>query len=189
MIQTIKDLRYYRLRDWQRYNTTMWRYILGFFLGEEASRSIRFLRILRTTEYHYNNRSKSPFHFLLYVLWRVHLKRVGYRYRIHIGLNVCDPGVRIVHLEGGVIINALKVGENLTITSGCVIGKKGDNEHRAILGNNVDLSLGVKVIGKVIIGDNVKTGPNSVIVKDVPSNCAVSGVPAVIIKRYNLINS
>lgn len=76
------------------------------------------------------------------------------------------------------------MGENLTITSGCVVGKKGDNEHRATIGNNVSLSLGVKVIGKVAIGDNVMTGPNTVIVKDVPSDVAVSGVPAVIIKRY-----
>lgn len=184
MIQTIKDLRYYRQRDWQRYKITLKGYILGFFLGEEVSRSIRFLRILRNTEYHYNNRHRSPFHFLLYVLWRVHLKRVGYRYRIHIGLNTCGPGVRIVHIEGGVIINALKVGENLTITSGCVIGKKGDNEHRATLGNNVNLSLGAKVIGKVTIGDNVIVAPNTVVIKDVPSDVAVSGVPAVIIKKY-----
>lgn len=101
MIQTINDLKYYRTRDWQRYKTTTWKYFLGFFLGEESSRCIRFMRILRNTEYHYNNRHKSPIHFLLYVFWRVHLKRVGYRYRIHIGLNTCAPGVRIVHIEGG----------------------------------------------------------------------------------------
>jgi serine O-acetyltransferase len=65
-----------------------------------------------------------------------------------------------------------------------VVGKKGDNEHRAIIGNNVSLSLGTIIVGKVKIGDNVKTGPNTVIIKDVPSNCAVSGVPAVIIKYY-----
>jgi serine acetyltransferase len=46
------------------------------------------------------------------------------------------------------------------------------------------LSLGTKVIGKVKIGNNVKTDPNSVVIRDVPSNVAVSGVPAVIIKSY-----
>lgn len=184
MIKTIKDLKYYRNRDWLRYNTTLSRYWLGFFLGEESSRCIRYQRILRNTEYCYNNRHKSPLHFLLYILWRVHLKRVSFRYKIYIGLNVCAPGLRIVHISGGVHINCKKVGENFTITSGCVVGKKGDNEHRAVIGNNVSLSLGTKVIGKVSIGDNVKTGPNTVVVKDIPKNVAVSGVPAVIINRY-----
>jgi hypothetical protein len=59
MIQTITDLKYYRKRDWQRYNTTMGRYLIGFFLGEESSRCIRYLRILRNTEYHFNNRHIS----------------------------------------------------------------------------------------------------------------------------------
>ena len=184
MIKTLKDLRYYKERDWQRYNTTIFRYIIGFFIGEESSRCIRFLRILRNCEYLYNNRTKNPLHKFIYMFYHVHLMRVSYRYRIHIGLNVCGPGVRIVHIVGGVIINAKKVGENFTVQSGCVVGKKGDNEHRATIGNNVSLSLGVKVIGKVTIGDNVKTGPNTVIIKDIPDNVAVSGVPAVIIKRY-----
>ena len=185
MIQTLKDLKYYRKRDGQRYNTKLWKYYLGFFLGEESSRCIRFLRILRNTEYHYNNRTKSPFHLLLYYLWRIHLKRVSFRYKIYVGLNTCGPGLRIVHISGGVHLKCIKVGENFTISSGCVVGKKGDNLHRAIIGDNVSLSLGTKVIGKVIIGNNVKSGPNTVIVKDVPSNVAVSGVPAKIIKRYD----
>ena len=141
--------------------------------------------MLRNTEYFYNNRQNSLLHRILYILWRIHLKRVSFRYKIYVGLNTCGPGLRIVHISGGVHINCKKVGENFTITSGCVVGKKGDNENRAIIGNNVSLSLGTKVIGKVSIGDNVKTGPNTVIVKDIPSNVAVSGVPAIIIKKYN----
>ena len=85
---------------------------------------------------------------------------------------------------GGIIVNCKKVGENLTISSGCIIGKKGNNENRAVLGNDVRLAIGSKVIGKVVIGDNVVVAPNSVVIKDVPSNVAVSGVPAIIIKRY-----
>ena len=48
----------------------------------------------------------------------------------------------------------------------------------------VELAIGAKVIGKVAIGDNVIVAPNSVVIKDVPSDVVVSGVPAVIIKRY-----
>ena len=184
MITTLKDLSYYRQRDFQRYNTSFVRFLAGFILGEESSRCIRFLRIPRTCEYLYNNRNISPFHKFLCVVWRIHLKRVGYKYKLHVGLNVCGPGVRFVHIMGGIIINCKSVGENFTISSDCIIGKKGNNANRAVLGNNVSLSIGAKVIGKVVIGNNVIIAPNSVVVKDVPSNVAVSGVPAVIIKYY-----
>lgn len=103
MIQTLKDLRYYRYRDWPRYNTRLWRYYLGFFMGEESSRCLRFLRVLRNTEYFYNNRQNSLLHRILYILWRIHLKRVSFRYKIYVGLNTCGPGLRIVHISGGYI--------------------------------------------------------------------------------------
>ena len=44
------------------------------------------------------------------------------------------------------------------------------------------MTIGSKIIGKVIIGDNVVIAPNSVVIKDVPDNCIVSGVPAKVIK-------
>lgn len=185
MIQTFKELRYYRTRDLSRYKSpSQLKYIMGFFLGEESSRCIRFLRVLRNTEFLYNNRKKSPMHMFLYVLFRIHLKRISFKYKIYVGLNVCGPGLRIVHISGGVHLNCIKVGENFTISSGCIVGKKGDNEHRAIIGDNVELAIGAKVIGKVTIGDNVIVAPNSVVIKDVPSDVAVSGVPTVIIKRF-----
>ena len=81
-------------------------------------------------------------------------------------------------------MNCIKIGENFTVSSGVIIGKKGDNEHRAVIGDNVELAIGAKVIGKVNIGNNVIVAPNSVVIKDVPSDVAVSGVPAVIIKKY-----
>lgn len=51
-----------------------------------------------------------------------------------------------------------------------------------MIGNNVDLTVGCKVIGGVHIGDNVTVAPNSVVVKDVPANAIVSGIPATILK-------
>ena len=39
------------------------------------------------------------------------------------------------------------------------------------------------MLGDIVIGDNVKIGANSVVLKDVPDNCTVVGVPAKIIKR------
>ena len=52
----------------------------------------------------------------------------------------------------------------------------------AVIGNNVELCVGAKVIGKVCIGDNVIVAPIAVVIHDVPSNSIVGGVPAKILK-------
>ena len=51
-----------------------------------------------------------------------------------------------------------------------------------VIGNNVTVSAGSNVIGKIVIGDNVIVGIGSVVVKDVPTNCIVAGNPAKIIR-------
>ena len=54
-----------------------------------------------------------------------------------------------------------------------------------VIGDNVIINAGAKIIGPVRIGDNVEIGANSVVVKDVPSNCVVAGIPARIL-RHNM---
>lgn len=46
----------------------------------------------------------------------------------------------------------------------------------------MEIAVGAKVIGDVNVGDNAVIAPNTVVVKDVPTNAIVSGVPAKIIK-------
>ncbi len=82
------------------------------------------------------------------------------------------------------IINALSMGSNCIVNSGAIIGNKNISENKPTIGNNVEITIGAKVIGKITIGDNVIIAPNSVVVKNVPDNAVVSGVPAKIIK-YN----
>ena len=80
------------------------------------------------------------------------------------------------------IINALHVGDYCVVNSGVIIGNKNKSEDKPIIGNNVEITIGAKVIGKIIIGDNVIVAPNSVVIKDVPNNAVVSGIPAKILK-------
>ena len=82
---------------------------------------------------------------------------------------------------GGVIINCKSVGCNCTANAGVIVGNNNKGG-MAVIGDNVDLTIGCKVIGGVHIGNNVIVAPNSVVIKDVPDNCVVSGVPAKIIK-------
>jgi serine O-acetyltransferase len=84
---------------------------------------------------------------------------------------------------GTVIHWGAKIGENCIIQSGVTIGGTSHKTIRPIIGNNVLIGTGAKIIGAVKIGDNVVVGANAVVVKDIPSNCVVAGVPAKIIKE------
>ena len=180
MIQTKKDLNYFISRDCERYKISKMRYYIEMLIHGEAYQSIRYLKTLRYCEYYTNNKSKNFSYKFMSLFYNFLLRRLGNKYKIKISLNICGPGVRLVHLNGGIIINAKSVGENFTINTGCIIGKK--KGLLPTIGDNVDISVGAKVIGGIVVGNNVVVGPNSVVVKDVPDNCVVSGIPAKIIK-------
>ena len=74
-----------------------------------------------------------------------------------------------------------KIGNNVTIYQNVTIGQK--EAKYPIIGNNVIIYAGAKIIGDVHIGNNVIIGANAVVIRDVPDNCVVAGVPAKVIKK------
>lgn len=92
------------------------------------------------------------------------------------------PGLFIQH-GFATIISAKKIGHNCWINQQVTIGFSSKDTDAPIIGNNVVINAGAKIIGKVKVGDNVIVGANAVVVKDVPENCIVVGVPAYIICR------
>ena len=87
----------------------------------------------------------------------------------------------ILHSEGIVINTRVRGGTDIVFESGVVIGE--EKRKCPVLGNNIFVGAGAKIIGGVTIGDNVTIGANAVVVKDVPANCSVGGVPARIIRQ------
>ncbi|MBT5491032.1 serine O-acetyltransferase [bacterium] len=89
------------------------------------------------------------------------------------------PGLYIAHSGAVVIGTGVKAGRNFSIRQGVTCGGSGNNGlSHPIFGNNVILSAGVKVIGKVHIGSNVIIGANAVVIKDIPDNSRAVGIPA-----------
>jgi serine O-acetyltransferase len=90
----------------------------------------------------------------------------------------------IDHFGGIVVSGYARFGDNCRIRNGVVVGlSRVEDPCAPIIGNNVDIGAGAKVLGRIRIGDNVLIGANAVVVTDVPPNSVAVGVPAVIKPR------
>ncbi|SHK50989.1 serine O-acetyltransferase EpsC [Tepidibacter formicigenes] len=91
----------------------------------------------------------------------------------------------IDHGMGIVIGETAEVGDDVTIFHGSTLGGTGKDtgKRHPTVGNNVIISAGAKVLGPIEIGDNSKIGANAVVLKDVPNNCTVVGIPARIVRK------
>lgn len=85
----------------------------------------------------------------------------------------------IDHGMGIVIGETATIGNDCTIYHGVTLGGTGKDKHKRHpdLGNNVMVGCGAKVLGPIKIGDNVKIGANSVVLKNIESNSTVVGIP------------
>ena len=89
---------------------------------------------------------------------------------------------------GVVIHDRAVIGENCVIGTNVTIGGTSKIYGVPKIGNYVQLSTGSKILGDITIGDHVVVGANAVVIRDVPSNCVVAGVPAKIIKEGILLS-
>ena len=102
---------------------------------------------------------------------------------IHPGAKI---GRRLVidHGTGIVIGETAEIEEGVVIYQGVTLGGTGKDrgKRHPTLGNNVMVGSGAKVLGPIRVGDNAKIAANSVVLRDVPDNCTVVGIPGHIVK-------
>jgi serine O-acetyltransferase len=94
-------------------------------------------------------------------------------------------GVFIDHGMGVVIGETSEVGDGCTIYQGVTLGgtSLSHGKRHPTLGRNVTVGVNSVVLGAITLGDNAKVGGGSVVVKDVPANATVVGVPARIVAQ------
>ena len=135
------------------------------------------------------------FHYVSHWFYGLHLfflaRLISQLSRFLTGIEI-HPGAKIGkkffvdHGMGTVIGETCEIGENVLIYQGVTLGGTGKDtgKRHPTVGNNVLIGAGVKVLGPIVIGNNSKIGAGSVVLKDVPPNSTVVGVPA----RIALLN-
>lgn len=110
--------------------------------------------------------------------------------RFFTGIEI-HPGARIGkrffidHGLGVVIGETTIIGDDVLLYQGSTLGGTGivQGKRHPTIGNNVVVGAGAKVLGNIVIGDNTYIGANAVVVKDVPPNSTVVGIPGRITKQ------
>ncbi|EOD00076.1 serine O-acetyltransferase [Caldisalinibacter kiritimatiensis] len=147
--------------------------VLEVLLNYPGLHAIMFYRI---SHWFYNRK--------LYTIARMisHLARFLTGIEIHPGAKI-GKRVFIDHGMGVVIGETVEIGNDVTIYQGVTLGGTGKEKGKRhpTIGNNVLISTGAKVLGPFKVGDNSKIGAGAVVLKEVPPNCTVVGVPGRIV--------
>jgi serine O-acetyltransferase len=123
-------------------------------------------------------------HLKLLARWVSQLARGLTGIEIHPGASIA-PGFFIDHGMGVVIGETSEVGANVTLYHGVTLGgtSLSKGKRHPTIGDRVVIGAGAKVLGAITIGDDSRIGANAVVVKSVPPNSVVVGVPGQVVSR------
>jgi serine O-acetyltransferase len=97
------------------------------------------------------------------------------------------PGFVLVHSQGVVINGQVRGGAHVVIEHQVTIG--AERKQSPLLGSNIFIGAGAKIIGTLTIGDDARVGANAVVVHDVPAAATVVGIPARVVRQRPVSSS
>lgn len=177
MIKSKKDYKEYVAFEKKKYNVS---FIDRIFKVSELSTIWNLQLRLRKTEYYKNCNKK-----VRYIISMVKLKKIEKKYAIHIPLNTCDKGLKIMHI-GPIMINGnARIGENAVLHVNTAIVAGGTNDYTPVLGDNIIVGIGAVILGNVRLANNIAIGANAVVNKSFyEDNITIAGVPAKKISNH-----
>jgi serine O-acetyltransferase len=92
------------------------------------------------------------------------------------------PGFVLIHSQGVVINGAVRAGSNVKIEHQVTVG--AEKRQTPVIGNDVFIGAGAKIVGQVTIGDGARVGANAVVLSDVAADTTVVGIPAKPVTRH-----
>jgi len=175
---TFQELRSFISADQFRYDGAKGSF-LSLWLRESG---FRFTVVMRLCAFF---RSQRWSRWGIYHLFRCWHRRQQVKYTTYISFeSSIGPGLYLGHLLCIVVNTQTVIGRNCTLGHGVTLGQthaRSKHPGCPIIGDNVYLGCGAKIIGGIKVGDNAAVGPNSVVIKDVPDMGVVSGIPAQVI--------
>lgn len=161
--------------------------IKAIYRNDPAARNIEFLL--------YAGLHAIIAHRLSHVLWKLgvpflprllsQISRLLTGIEIHPGASI-GKGFFCDHGAGVVIGETTIIGDNVTIYQNVTLGGTGRErgKRHPTIGDNVMIGAGSVLLGAITVGDNARVGAMSLVVmRDIPANCTVGGVPAIILRR------
>ena len=130
--------------------------------------------ILRKTEYYINTKKR-----ILSVIYRFRLSKIQNKYALHIPINCCDKGLKIMHL-GPILVNGnAKIGKDCSMHINTCIVAGGTDNSAPVLKDGVVIGCGAVILGGITIANNIAIGANAVVNKNFEEeDIAIAGVPA-----------
>lgn len=127
---------------------------------------------------------------------QLYMKRIRFLARIvsqigraFTGIEI-HPGARIGrrffidHGMGVVIGETAEIGDDVLLYQGVTLGGTGNErgKRHPTIGNNVIIGTGAAVLGNIVVGDHVRVGAGSVVIRTVPANSTVVGIPGRVVR-------
>lgn len=166
------------INDFKNSNIKFLSITLKYLITSAQFRAIFFYR-LANQKFFENKKSKIVFSKIGSITSGIYIPPTV---KIDGGLLLGNPKCIVIHFKSS-------IGKNVTImqnvTLGGNINKKKGEQISPIIGDNVLLGAGAKILGPIFVGDNSMIGANAVVIKDFPKNSVAVGVPAKVIKKIN----
>lgn len=129
-------------------------------------------------------REEAASNKLMEYFWRRRKNDLGAKLGIIIYAGCCGKGLRIWHYGSTIISGDAKLGENCTFHGQACIGNNGSSTGAPVIGDNVDIGVGAKIIGDITIANDVKIGAGAVVTKSCyEKGVTLVGVPARVLRQ------
>ena len=140
----------------------------------------KFIWMLRHNEFYDSLRGvKRLLYSPFIVVNKLMFHNISVKCGFSIPKGIVGKGLGIAHIGNIVINSKCIIGDNLRIHEGVTLGATSGSDAAPIIGNNVFIGSGAKVIGEIRIADDVAIGANAVVVKDINEpGTTWAGVPA-----------
>lgn len=150
-----------------------------FFKSYFSIPGFRYMVWVRLGQYYRDNK-------IVFLFIKLIHRKLTYKFGIQIPTSASiGRGFYIGHFNEIIVNGGGKIGDNVNISQGVTIGQVniGKKKGVPVIGNEVYIGPGAKIIGNVTIGNNVAIGANAVVTSDIPANSVAAGVPARIISN------